>query len=436
MKEDATHRATSKPSCAEERRRYLFSTAAVERRISRDRRWGTKPRAFKLRYVVDAIVRQRLGMGRVIKSRSKPVNLHNKALKGAIGNDYREILQLLMDAGLVGTDGKWRVGEKATGYYLTKRGWRGGIVPVEMDATQAARWTQARARLKRETDKKREAEGVPLDYLRFHLGKLSWPEGAVEEHFERLPKVERWQDAAKVEAHQYAVGLVRSRDWTFHRCAAGRLHYPLTNIPGALRRQLEYDGEGLVQIDVSSCQPFLAADLYSDAENSPRAKFVSVEAERRRYLADVIGGAFYEKIGKAAGFEGDRSDLKCAILSEVFFGSYEQADGSEIMRVFALLYPLLADEIMASKMVLRPWKGDRDLAIRLQGAEARIVIDGALARVARELPGVPAFPVHDCLMTLKRHALEVERIMAEEFQAAMGVVPSFKVETTKKVGCF
>lgn len=433
MKEDATQRSTSKPSCAEERR-YLYSTAAVEGRISADRKWNTKPRAFKVRYIVDAIVRQRLGMARVIKSRSKPVNLHNKALKGAIGNDYREILQLLMDAGLVGTDGKWRVGEKATGYYLTKRGWRGGIVPVEMDAGQAGRWTQARARLKRESDKKRKAEGVPLDYLRFHLGRLTWPDGAVEEHFERLPKVERWQDAAKVEAHQYAVGLVRSRDWTFHRCAAERLHYALTNVPGALRRRLEYDGEALVQIDVSSCQPFLAADLYRDAENSPRAKFISVEAERRRYLADVIGGAFYERIGKAARFEGERSDLKRAILAEVFFGSYEQADGSEIMRVFSCLYPLLADEIMASKIVLRPWKGDRDLALRLQGAEARIVIDGALARVARELPGVPAFPLHDCLMTLERHVEAVRRIMAEEFQAAMGEVPSFKVEATQKMG--
>lgn len=388
-----------------------------------------------VRYVVDAILRQRLGMGRVIRSRSKPVNLHSKALKGAIGDrHYRQTLQWLMDAGLIGTDGEWRRGEKSTGYFLTKRGWRGGIVPVEMDARQAARWTQARARLKRESDKKREAEGVPLDYLRFHLGKLSWPEGAVEEHFAGLPEVERWQDAARIEAHAYAVVLVRSRDWTFSRCRAGRLHYALTNLPGALRRRLQYDGEELVQIDVSSCQPFLAADLYKDAENSPRAKFVSVEAERRQYLADVIGGEFYERIGEAARFVGDRSELKRAILSEVFFGSYEQADGSEIMRVFALLYPLLADEIMASKMVLRPWTGDSDLAIRLQGAEARIVVGGALARVARELPGVPAFPVHDCLMTLERHAFEVERIMAEEFEAAMGAVPSFGGRGEQKSG--
>jgi hypothetical protein len=35
-------------------------------------------------------------------------------------------------------------------------------------------------------------------------------------------------------------------------------------------------------------------------------------------------------------------------------------------------------------------------------------------------------------MTLERHATEVERIMAEEFEAAMGMAPSFKVETKAK----
>jgi hypothetical protein len=435
MKECATKRASFKPSCVEAKR-HLYSTRAVEKRISKDPQWNTKPRRYRLRYLVDAILRQRLGMGRMIKIRSKPVNLHSKALMRSIGHDYRAALQWLMDEGLVGTDGEWRKGEKATGYFLTKRGWRGGIVPVELDDRQAARYLQARARLKKDSDEKRKAEGVPLDYLRFHLGKLSWPDGAVEEHFERLPVVEeRWQDAAKVEAHAYAVSLMRERDWTFTRCRAGRLHWWMTNLPKALRRGVQYDGEELVEIDVSSCQPFLAAKLYEDALASrPDWPWVEdfIANEKRRYLEDVIGGVFYEQIGEAIGFKGKRSDLKQAILGEVFFSSKEQAAQSEIVEVFANAYGVLWGEILKSKMRLRVWSGDSDLALRLQGIEARIVIDGALARIAREMPGVPVFPVHDCLMTLERHATEVERIMAEEFKAAMGMAPSFKVETKTK----
>lgn len=506
MKECATKWASFKPSCVEAKR-HLYSTRAVEKRISKDPQWNTKPRRYWLRYLVDAILRQRLGMGRMIKSRSKPVNLHSKALKGAIGDrHYRQALQWLMDEGLVGTDGEWRKGEKATGYFLTKRGWRRGIVPVELDDRQAARYLQARARLKKESDKKRKAEGVPLDYLRFHLGKLSWPDGAVEEHFERLPVVEeRWQDAARVEAHAYSVSLVQERNWTFTRCRAGRLHYPLTNLPSALRRVLQYDGEDLVQIDVSSCQPFLAAMLYDVIKGHQ-----GVEEERARYLADLKGPSFYRGIAEAAvesitrewsmrdreysrrlrfvqerGGQSNRSWLreqaiglnklhekrvtvstvleqgghkaiKKEVLKSVFFGGYAQMESSSIAAGFARLYPALYHHLGSQKIDLAPeiphrrpkqfygitlthwrdeWKGDSELALLLQGAESRIVIDGALSRIAREMPGVPAFPIHDCLMTLERHATEVERIMAEEFEAAMGIAPSFKVETkTKKVG--
>ena len=440
MKEGATKWASFKPSCVEAKR-HLYSTRAVEKRISKDPQWNTKPRAFMLRYVVDAIIRHRLGVMRYAHRRSVPARLHSQALKGAIGNDYKAALQWLMDEGLVGTDGEWRKGEKATGYFLTKRGWQGGIVPVELDDRQAARYLQARARLKKDSDEKRKAEGVPMDYLLFHLGKLSWPDGAVEEHFERLPVVEeRWQDAAKVEAHAYAVSLMRERDWTFTRCRAGRLHWWMTNLPKALRRGVQYDGDELVEIDVSSCQPFLAAKLYEDALASrPDWPWVEdfIANEKRRYLEDVIGGVFYEQIGEAIGFKGKRSDLKQAILGEVFFSSKEQAAQSEIVEFFANAYGVLWGEILKSKMRLRVWSGDSDLALRLQGIEARIVIDGALARIAREMPGVPVFPVHDCLMTLNRHATEVERIMAEEFEAAMGIAPSFSVKkTTKNAGRF
>ena len=499
MKEGATKWARFKPSCVEVPYRYLYSTKAVEKRISKDPQWNTTPRRYRLRYLVDAILRQRLGMGRaidkktgrrMIKRRSKPVNLHSKALMQAIGHDYKAALQWLMDEGLVGTDGEWRKGEKATGYFLTKRGWRGDMVAVELeDDRQAARYLQARARLKKESDKKREAEGVPLDYLRFHLGKLRWPDGAVEKHFFRLPVgEERWQDVAKVEAHEYSVSLVLERDWTFTRCRAGRLHYALTNLPSALRRSLQYDGEDLVQIDVSSCQPFLAAMLYEEVHpNDMLAE--TVEEERARYLADLKGPSFYHRIAEAAvesiteewrelcavangdhhpevlekyrnaisGLHLDRvkisamieeghKAIKKEVLKSVFFGGGNQWDFSPIIKGFYRLYRQLAWHLHRRKSFRHGWeeasfhdnwKGDSELALRLQGAEAKIVIDGALARIAREMPGVPAFPIHDCLMTLERHAVEVERIMAEEFVAAMGIAPSFKVERmTKNVGRF
>lgn len=486
-------------------RRYLFTTEAVEREIAKD--GLTKPKAFGVRYVVDAILRQRLGVSRIASKRSKPSHLHSRHLKAALGGEgYKFALTWLIGRGLLSTDNVYKVGESARGYAITKRGWRGGIVPVEMTDRQVERYAKARARLKRDSDAARIAEGVPLDYLRFHLGKLSFPAGAVEEHFERLPRVECWQDAARVEAHAYSVSLVRGRYWTFTRCRAGRLHYPLTNLPSALRRVLQYDGEDLVQIDVSSCQPFLASLLY-DGAASALFSYRGVEEERARYLADLKGPSFYRGIAEAAVEsitqewremerqysrslkqgcpveereewrekmnqlhekrvavsamleQGGHKAIKKEVLKSVFFGGIAQMHESSIASGFGRLYPALYQRLASDKFHMAPevphrhpkrvggsfgitfthwrdeWKGDSELALLLQGAEAKIVIDGALARIAREKPGVPAFPIHDCLMTLERHADEVQRIMAEEFEAATGVVPAFKVEKkTQKTG--
>jgi hypothetical protein len=395
-------------------RRYLITTEAVEREIAKD--GLTKPKAFGVRYVVDAILRQRLGVARIASKRSKPSHLHSRHLKAALGGEgYKFALTWLIGRGLLSTDNVYKVGESARGYAITKRGWRGGIVPVEMTDVQVTRYARARARLKRDSDAARIAEGVPLDYLRFHLGRLSFEAEEVARYFEEMPPAETWQEAEKIHAHAFSAAQVFSQSFTFHRCAAGRLHWAITNMPRGLRSLLRYGGERLVEVDVSSCQPFLAARFYPVGEE-----------ERRRYLADVTSG-FYERIGAAAGWQGSRDDLKREVLKRVLFGSEEQASGP-VWEAFAALYPVLASIIAEGKRKLRPWQGDRDLALRLQGAEAEVFIDGALRRIAEEMPDVPALPLHDCLLTTAGNAAAVEEVLRSEFLRQFGEVPAFSVK--------
>jgi len=400
-------------------RRYLITTEAVEREIAKD--GLTRPKAFGVRYVVDAILRQRLGVSRIASKRSKPSHLHSHHLRDAIGTrGYKAALTWLIGRGLLSTDNVYKVGESARGYAITKRGWRGGIVPVEMTDVQVTRYARARARLKRESDAARIAEGVPLDYLRFHMGRVSFEAEEVARYFEAMPSPKRWQEAEKIHAHAFSAAQVSSQSWTFHRCAAGRLHYAMTNLPRGLRSLLRYGGERLVEVDVSSCQPFLAASLYPVGE----------EEERLRYLADVRSG-FYERLGEAAGRpvtnDESRKKLKREVLSRIFFGSEEQASGP-VWEAFATLYPVLAGIIFEGKRELMPWSGDRDLALRLQGIEAAVFIDGALRRIADEMPGVPALPLHDCLLTVADKAEAVLAVLQEEFLRQFGEVPSFEIK--------
>lgn len=422
MKDHTLISAESKSLCADifrhGTRRFLFSTVALERAIENDSRWRRKARAYRLRYLFDAIIRQRLNVARIASRRSTPCNLSSRALTFAIGADYKESVLWLMYHGILESDGEWRQGEKCLGYHIPPKGWRGGIVPVAMSEREITRYSKARARLNRGTEKQRDTEGVPLDFMRFHLGGLTFTEGAVETHFVGLAEPETFEEAEKYHAHAYATAAVIAKDWTFHRCRAGRLHYPLTNLPKALRRQLRLGGERLMEIDVSSCQPFLACSLYSSEHGR----------ERARYISDVRSDSFYEQIGRIAGFTGNRRELKKAILASVFFGSREQAAGA-IWETFAGLYPVLAEILMESKRVIkRPWRGDCEMALRLQRAESSIFIDGALRRIAEEMPEIPALPIHDCLLTVETNVAEVESILSEEFLRHFDVAPRFWVK--------
>jgi hypothetical protein len=415
-------------------RSYLFSTVAIEAAIVED--GLSKPKSFGVRYVADAIVRQRLSVSRIAVKRSKPSHLHSRHLQSVLGGKgYKVALTWLIDRGLIVTDNVYTVGVSARGYAITGRGWRGGIVPVAMTDRQVERYARGRARLKRDSEKARREEGVPLDYMHLHLGRLSFDDEEVARYFEEMPEPTNWKEAERIHSYWYSAALVAGRSWTFHRCAAGRLHYALTNLPKALRRLLRYQGEALVGIDVSSCQPFLASSLYPDRYSNEGTRFEMemsetaikwTQEEKRRYLADVRSG-FYERIGKAAGWTGNKKDLKLEVLKVVFFGSEQQASGP-IWEAFGDLYPILAEIINLGKWDLGFWRGDRELALRLQGSEASVFIDGALRRIAEEMPGVPAFPLHDCLLTTAGNAEAVLRVLQEEFLRQFGEVPSFEIK--------
>lgn len=397
-------------------RRFIYSTAALEAAITKGE--VREVLAFKVRYIVDAIVRQRLGVWKIVKKRSKPCRLSSVHLADALGTrGYRAALDWLIGRGLIVTDGIYIVGKEAKGYAITKRGWRGGPVPIEMTDRQAGIYEKGRKMLRKESNRRRNAENVPLDYLHLHLGRLQFDEAEVARYFAEMPAPATWEEAERIHAHAYSAALVAGRAWTFHRCAAGRLHYQITNLPRALRRLLTYQGDDLVEVDAASCQPFLASTLYPVGEE-----------ERRRYLADVKMPGFYERLGEAARWAGSQDELKKEIIKVCFYGSRSQASGP-VWEAFAATYPVLAEIIFNGKEDSKgrdKWQGDSRLAMALQGAEAKVFIDGALRRIAIEMPGVPALPLHDGFLTTARNAEEVKAILEEEFIREVGEAPTIK----------
>ena len=70
------------------------------------------------------------------------------------------------------------------------------------------------------------------------------------------PKVTRWEMSARITAE-----AVVSRDWWIVRCVGHRIHHPVTSMPALIRKYLRYDGQELVELDISNSQPAMFGGL-------------------------------------------------------------------------------------------------------------------------------------------------------------------------------
>ena len=410
-------------------RTFFLSSPLIEQAASRDSRWCRTMHVAKLHFIVDSIVRQRLGVARISSKRARYVNLHSKVLERfCTWRDAKDAKRFLQERGIIESDGEYVPDSKATGYRLTEAAWSAGILPVPIPDNRIKKYSDIHRDLKKVANEKVEAEGVPLTYLQSHLDQLDLDEEWALRHLEELHREAivsgRWQDAEAFHARVLSISSVIQKDWRFSRCRAGRLHYGITNLAKVVRRKLRYHGEPLVEADVSGCQPLIAATLYDEDRAS--------QIERESYLESILAGRFYEDLGFLAGYQGEREKMKRDVLKWVFFGGKTRTDTAGIVldhplwTAFRDRFPILSRKLIFSKSQIvhpNPYKGDSALAIRLQGTESAIFIGRILNRLAREYPNVPAFPVHDCMMTTATHSNLVEEVIREEFHGEIGVRP-------------
>jgi hypothetical protein len=265
---------------------------------------------------------------------------------------------------------------------------------------------------------------------------------------------------------------------------AGRLHTNLTNMPSDLRNFITCKGQKLGSVDITNSQPYLSSVLFrpsfyknyavgSDENLSlfsfsggfsfspavdlftssnvlgnltyvgcssvapaaapplmlPKPPQLTDQKDVMLFLDLVEKGQFYEYMEEVFSREwgeeyGTRNAVKAAIFLVLFtnnrFIGQDEAKGK---RLFKKIFPNVYKLFAAYKKC-----NSNGLPVLLQRIEAKLILDVIAKRIAKEMPRIPIYTIHDSITTTVEHLDYVQQVMREELGKYIGIEPKFKVE--------
>ncbi len=220
-----------------------------------------------------------------------------------------------------------------------------------------------------------------------------------------------------------------------------RVHTLITSIPKGLRRLLTIDGQPLVEIDVSCCQPLLAGLITLEQARCKRWA-ISGESTRQRNqgktlhpsLSIMSPNSGYPDISIQNSMLEDYIDACCLLdfywefakVIKVPCGTDEER--RKVKRMAC--YLIFGKTPKRGRPRFRQWErfcerwepisdilddlkrhDHRNAARKLQNYEAQLMITGVCGSLMRDHPDVPLLTVHDSILTTPEHAdLVMERI--------------------------
>lgn len=199
----------------------------------------------------------------------------------------------------------------------------------------------------------------------------------------------------------------------------GRQYNFVTNMPKWLRQQLTHNGERLIEIDISQCQPTFLASLYQEEDPND-------VLERRTYSDFIQSNNIYEYFNKKMFYpikNDEKQLMKEAFLMPLFGGSHMH--GMEIFKKFAAEFPILAARIRYVKRF-----NNSNLAFFLQEKEARAIIHGVIKNLYED--HIWSICVHDAVICKKEDQERVIREINENVLLIAGVKPKLKIDDYSK----
>lgn len=261
-------------------------------------------------------------------------------------------------------------------------------------------------------------------------------------------------------------------------CKFGRFHSVLTRCPKEVRGGWEIDGERLVELDISNCQPLLLASLvcglveqnpnlnmhldkklhyntnilyntdfyipYVDKNSVPDIiKPLTRKDLPQKDAADLLqlceNGHFYEYFAGKSGRQ--RDEVKQGLLIELY-NTWSKEDRTDRKkkrkrrgkknrgprRRKPVFLPIFQRSFPTAYSICRQIK-DGDFAKfpqLMQRIESYVIIENVCERLRQEYPDTPVVTVHDAIFTTPSHVETVRQVIREVFGEVLGVLVGFK----------
>ena len=225
---------------------------------------------------------------------------------------------------------------------------------------------------------------------------------------------------------KYAVRRFASGEHFATRCAYRRFHSTFTSLEKSLRRQIEFDGQRLVELDIKNCQPLI---LGINARESKHIWYGDASDDVGWFLELCVDGCLYEFLLEQCCLSGMslyslltpyrrrgcrdrplvRDDVKRAFIV-LLFADNHVSEQSALFRIVQGAFPTVAHYMRSAKSVEY-----QNLARECQRTESLLVIDTAVDEIRRTCPDVPLFTVHDSVTTTEGHVDLVNDAISHAF---------------------
>lgn len=412
------------------------------------------------------------------------IPLNSKILQSKIRN-YQHAIRYLIEHEIIRCDGKYLAGIVSMGYklcedYLGKRN-----VQVEITDFTLSQKIKHDDPFEKYNDKRKS-----FAYLKKWFndkliideeGAMNWIKDYEEQESEvikisNLPaKIKGSKIRSiieKCECYRLKVRNIIEGNF-YHRAdpTGHRYHTNITNISKNLRQFLSYDNKDLVSIDFKNSQPLMSLplfkeefwksnhvpgkptlfriyrELYRDIKrdnskynsiimlvSSPK-NLACIDIQKKVFFRNVVEGKLYEELVNLFIKEGilstkltnaeKRNKVKKMVLTLLYSNKnapYNKPSNSPY-KIFKKNFPTIAKLFELVKDIHHS-----HLAIILQRIESLLVLGNICGRISKEKPSMVLYTLHDSIVTTVGNEDYVKRIMEEETQKMLGVIPKLSIE--------
>jgi hypothetical protein len=443
-----------------------------------------------LHYILDHIITypEETEKGREIIEERGGVPIFMKLLRSEVGRNHSETaMRLLLENKVIRRTGEYSFLKRRASVYILDPTFDGGTirVPSTLEISPISKKNNHNSDSIPEEEQISESQ-VQLNIL--HLGRfLSDPRLSINNDATNFYLQSTFNDLLFLRSHhktkytgkkkkEYQEAITREIYRQFNRYADAalkinqngfyfsvsetnhRFNSAITQLNKVLRNFLTFDGETLVQLDITASQPYLLLWLMKEipsleGSTSPinhlytnlhtytntnslhmmaTLKAVHGLSEELDIFTELFGGDFYNNLQEKMRTvdpenKSDFKNRKATKTSFMFllFGQFKgKSRGFSTYRTFEKAFP----SILRLMDILKSEKPNF-LALLLQRLESHVLLDGVVDNLKSNLPSVPIFTIHDAILTPTSQAENVNRIMIETLEEITGLRPQVKKTT-------